>query len=338
MILVDFSALIFKNIYGIVKSLNLPIVNGKYNIETAIVPIKNFILNDIFDLNKKFNDNNIVLCIDNTHKGSWRSEIYKPYKSHRKVSREENPIPFDVLFTHINEIVDALDKYTSYKVIKVEKAEGDDCILSICEYIRNEDILIYSSDKDMLQMQKYPNVRQYSPLLKKYITYKDKSDTLNEWLIEHIVLGDDADEVPKIFNETEFTDEFKNFMKENNMSLTVEEFHNLPNEEKEKLNYSGDIFKKLRIGKKKIENHIKNNTLKELIQSNELYVKNFHRNKQLILAEYIPQEIKQECIRQLNIEKQPDDEGFSDYLTLHGLGMVQFNIPNFSPVVKLDVW
>ena len=338
MILIDFSGLVFKNIYGIIKSLNLPLENGKYKIDDALVPIQNFILNDIFDVQKQFNDNNVVLCIDNTYKGSWRKNIYKRYKSHRKTSREENPIPFDVIFTRINDLVTALDKYTSYKVIKVEGAEGDDCILSICENVRNEDIIIYSSDKDMLQMQKYSNVRQFSPLLKKYISYKEKHENLNEWLIEHIVLGDDVDEVPKIFNETEFSDEFKEFMTNNNLVFSVEEYLNFSDDELKEINFTGEVFKRVRIGKKTIEKHIKNNTLKDLIQSNDLYLKNFHRNKQLILAEYIPNEIKIECMKQLNAQKQEDQEAFADYLNLHGLGMVQFNMPNYTPVVKLDIW
>lgn len=340
MILVDFSGLIFKNVFGITKSMELPLVDGKYIIDNAITPIKNFIINDIFDIQKQFNDNNIVICVDDTYKGSWRAQIYKPYKSHRKVSRDDNPIPFDIIFNHVHEIIDAFDKFTPYKVIKVPTAEADDCILTLCETIRNEDIVIYSSDKDMLQMQKYNNVRQYSPLLKKYITYKDKSETLNEWLVEHIVLGDNADEVPKIFSETEFTPEFIKYLNDNQLNYTPSSYHALAVDNKLKIenNFNGSVWKTNRIGKKTVEKHIQQGTLKDLIKSNELYVKNFERNKKLILADYIPQSIKEQCLKQYNTIKSDDMSLFIKYLEDNNMRSIQFNIPNFTPIAKLDFW
>ena len=37
------------------------------------------------------------------------------------------------------------------------------------EFGQYEDVMIVSADKDFLQLQRYNNVRQYSPLLKKNI-------------------------------------------------------------------------------------------------------------------------------------------------------------------------
>lgn len=343
MILIDFPALVFKNVFYITKTMTLPLLNGKYVIDEALIPIKSFIINDIFDIQKQFKDNNIIICVDDTYKGSWRSQIYKPYKSHRKSERDESPLPFDIIFKHVHEIIDAFDKFTPYKVIKVPTAEADDCILTLCDNIRYEDILIYSSDKDMLQMQKYPNIKQFSPALKKYITYKDKNENIDKWLVEHIVLGDNADEVPNIFSETEFTPEFINFLNSRQLSYTPEEYHDLNCDTRLKLEEdfnanNGNIWKRNRIGKKTLSKYIDNGTLKDLIKSNNLYVKNFNRNKMLILSDYIPKHIKEECLKQFNAVKQNDMSLFINYLENHGLGSVQFNIPNHIPIVELNLW
>lgn len=339
MILVDFSAIVFKNIHGLVKSIKPPLVDGKYEADSLIIPVKNYILNDLIDIKEQFNDNNIVICLDDTHQGSWRRNIYQKYKHQRKEDRDKNPIPFNILFEHINELIDVLDKYTDYKIIKVHSAEGDDCMLALCEAIRDEDIIIYSSDKDMLQMQKYSNVRQYSPLLKKFITYKDKADSLNEWLVEHIVLGDDADGIPKIFSETQFTDEYKAFLKSKNINVDEVAYYNLDNTKRLELEaeFSGEVWKKLRIGKKTVQKYIKDQTLKQLIESNKLYSDNFKRNKQLILAEYIPEEIKNKCLEIYNTDKQGDDAKYSDYLTKNGLSFI-LTRDSMLTINPLDLW
>ena len=341
MILVDFSALVFKNIHGLVKSLNPPVVDGKYDAGCMIVPVENYILNDLMDISEEFNDSNIVLCIDDTFSHSWRRDIYPNYKSQRKINRDKTPIPFDQIFPCINELVDVLDRYTDYKIIKVHGAEGDDCILALCDAVRDESIVIYSSDKDMLQMQKYPNVRQYSPILKKFITYKDKADTLNEWLVEHIVLGDDIDGIPKIFSETQFTEEYREFLKSKGISVTEIEYYNLDESARLQLEgeFNGEVWKKIRIGKKTVQKYIKDQTIKSLIESNKLYTDNFRRNKKLILAEFIPDEIKAKCIELYNKSKQPDNVKYTEYLTSHGLDFIVSRSPNLVGCMNpMDLW
>jgi hypothetical protein len=52
--------------------------------------------------------------------------------------------------------------------------------------------LIISSDKDFLQLQKYPNIKQFSPNLNRLIT----TDNPYNFLKEHILKGESGDGIP----------------------------------------------------------------------------------------------------------------------------------------------
>jgi hypothetical protein len=60
-------------------------------------------------------------------------------------------------------------------------------------------VLILSSDKDFKQLQLFNNVKQWSPMQKKYITATHKE--IIEHKIEHIVKGDTGDGVPNILSK-----------------------------------------------------------------------------------------------------------------------------------------
>ena len=56
--------------------------------------------------------------------------------------------------------------------------------------------MIVSADKDFLQLQRYNNVRQYSPLLKK--EYRETNPHVS--LMEKILTGDAGDGVPNVLS------------------------------------------------------------------------------------------------------------------------------------------
>jgi hypothetical protein len=57
--------------------------------------------------------------------------------------------------------------------------------------------MILSSDKDFAQLQKYPNVQQYSPILKKFINEPLPAVQLKQMIIR----GDKGDGVPNILTQ-----------------------------------------------------------------------------------------------------------------------------------------
>jgi 5'-3' exonuclease len=82
-------------------------------------------------------------------------------------------------------------------VIDVEGAEADDIIGALVQkYSGTEKIMILSSDKDFAQLQRYPNVEQFSPILKKYI--KEPFPLVQ--LKQLIIRGDKGDGIPNILS------------------------------------------------------------------------------------------------------------------------------------------
>jgi 5'-3' exonuclease len=90
-----------------------------------------------------------------------------------------------------------LKVHSPYKVLDVDGAEADDIIgVLVQKYSANEKVMILSSDKDFAQLQRYPNVEQYSPILKKYI--KEPFPLVQ--LKQLIIRGDKSDGIPNILS------------------------------------------------------------------------------------------------------------------------------------------
>jgi 5'-3' exonuclease len=90
-----------------------------------------------------------------------------------------------------------LKEFSPYKVIDVETCEADDIIATlVLKYSATQKIMILSSDKDFAQLQKFPNVEQYSPILKKQI----KEPLPSVQLKQLIIRGDKGDGIPNILS------------------------------------------------------------------------------------------------------------------------------------------
>jgi 5'-3' exonuclease len=157
--------------------------------------IRHIILNQIRLYNHKFRDDygQMVIACEG---GSWRKEVFPQYKAVRKKSRDNDDMDWDTLFKIINQVTEDLKNNFPYKVIKVRGAEADDIIGTLAEetqeFGKHEPVMIISADKDFLQLQKYDNVRQFSPMQKKFLTEPNP----RKYLFEHILKGDSGDGVP----------------------------------------------------------------------------------------------------------------------------------------------
>ena len=134
----------------------------------------------------------LILCCDD--RKSWRKELFPNYKASRKKTRSAAPIDWDNLYECLNQLKEELSEWFPYKVLQVEKAEADD-IIAILVGLANERTLILSSDKDFIQLHHF-NVRQYSPIQKKFVE-GDAKWSLHEKLIK----GDVGDGVPNIMSD-----------------------------------------------------------------------------------------------------------------------------------------
>jgi hypothetical protein len=129
----------------------------------------------------------------------------------RKSNRDKSDLDWKLIFDTLSEMRTDLATYFPYRVIHVERAEADDIIAVMCKYLQenqliqqglveeSQNILILSSDKDFKQLQLLPNVKQWSPMQKKYITATQRE--IIEYKIEHIVKGDAGDGIPNIFSK-----------------------------------------------------------------------------------------------------------------------------------------
>lgn len=137
----------------------------------------------------------IILCCDN--RTYWRKEVFPFYKAGRKKSREKSDLDWHLIFDILGNIKNELKEYFPYKVIDVENAEADDIIGTLTpRYAPHEKILILSSDGDFLQLQSHESVKQYNPVMKKYL--KSHNPALE--LKEKIIRGDKGDGIPNILS------------------------------------------------------------------------------------------------------------------------------------------
>jgi hypothetical protein len=189
MILVDYNQVAIANLMEQIGS-------SKTSIDESLV--RHMILNTIRTYVKKFKESHgpeVVIACDN--KNYWRREIYSHYKAGRKKARDASGHDWNTIFECLNKIREELRDHSPYKVISVDTCEADDVIATLVQkYSSTQKIMILSSDKDFAQLQRYTNVEQYSPILKKYI--KEPLPLLQ--LKQLIIRGDKSDGIPNILS------------------------------------------------------------------------------------------------------------------------------------------
>lgn len=160
--------------------------------------IRHVILNNIRLFKNKFSKyGEVVICSDY---GSWRKDVFPNYKANRVKDKEDDDFPWDELWRIIEMVKNELQENFPYKVLNIHKCEADDIIGVLADYTNEfgnyEDVMIISADKDFGQLQKYPNISQYSYITKKFI----KIDNPKAFLIDHILHGDGGDGVPNVLS------------------------------------------------------------------------------------------------------------------------------------------
>ena len=166
--------------------------------------IRHMVLNSIRSYNVKFKEKygEVVICADD--RKYWRKDLFPYYKASRKKDRAESPYDWTMIFETLNKVREELKENFPYRVVQVDKTEADDIIGTLCHKYgvelmnaTTERILILSSDKDFMQLQKFANVEQFSPMAKKFL----KCDNPQTFLREHIVKGDRGDGIPNILSQ-----------------------------------------------------------------------------------------------------------------------------------------
>ena len=168
--------------------------------------VRHMILNSVRMYRTMFNEDygEMVLAYDS--KSYWRRDFFPQYKSNSRKNREEDNKDWDSIFEVLNQIKNEIKEFLPYKVVETYGAEADDVIATLCKHYQSEKIMIVSGDKDFIQLQKYDNVSQYSPVTKKLVNGVDP----NVYIKEHVLKGDKSDGVPNVLSpDHTFTDELR---------------------------------------------------------------------------------------------------------------------------------
>lgn len=137
-----------------------------------------------------------ILCMDSTN--YWRKDVFPNFKQNRKKTRSDSSIDWNKFFKVFNAFKEELAESFPYVMVDVPRVEADD-VIAVLARETDEDVMIISSDKDMLQLQsKYgKRIRQWSVHAKKELTLANK----DYCLMTHIIKGDASDGIPNILSD-----------------------------------------------------------------------------------------------------------------------------------------
>ena len=207
MILLDYSQIVIANVM-----MNKNAMSEDY--------VRHAVLNTIRMYHHKFSDEygQLIVCCDAPD--NWRRDAFKYYKAQRKTTRDKSDFDWSELFRLLHKIREEISENFPYKVVYIDGAEADDIIATIVMNATKEPVLILSSDKDFVQLQKYENVSQYSPLTKKFLN----TDNPDNFLREHILRGDTSDGVPNFLSsdDTFVTDKRQTPLSKKKVSVWAE--------------------------------------------------------------------------------------------------------------------
>jgi hypothetical protein len=186
-----------------ISSLMAELASHK-SVEIRIDLVRHIIINALRSYKNKFSSEygQMIIACDNRY--YWRKTIFPYYKAGRKKTRDNSIFDWHSIFDALNLIRDEIEEHFPYPVLNVEGAEADDIIATLAEYAQTsglggqpEPFLILSGDHDFQQLQKWSNVKQYSPIQKLWLTIDDDPSYV---LMEHIVRGDKGDGIPNILS------------------------------------------------------------------------------------------------------------------------------------------
>lgn len=254
---------------------------------------RHMVLNSIRMYKTKFGPEygKMVIACDATN--YWRRQLFPYYKANRKKSQAASELDWKAIFECLNKIRDELTEYFPYSIIRIDTAEADDIIGTLCkEYGNtNEKILIISGDKDFQQLQRFMNVKQYNPVMKKFITCNDP----DRFLKEHVIKGDSGDGIP-------------NFLSDDNSLVTG--------------------VRQKPITQKKLDSWVNKNP--EEFCDSMTQLRNYKRNQQLIDLNMIPDEVYARVIESYmsQLEKKASP-GLMNYFITNRLKNLMENMNEF---------
>ena len=290
MILIDFTQIA-------IGSLMVAINRGGQEVDDTLV--RHLVLNNLRYYRSRFTEKygELVICCDSKH--YWRRDYFPNYKANRKKDRESSGYDWNFIFTTLNNVRDEIKEYFPYKVIEIYGAEADDIIAILTKQVQDDpDTIIISSDKDFIQLHGL-HVQQYSPVSKKLVN--DTSPL--EYLREHIIKGDRSDGVPNVLSPDDtFTESKRQKPIRKTMLITLTEAMDKWEPK--------DLFQLAKCNR-------------------DTWVRNWQRNETLIDLDKIPQDIRDEILREFNNAPTGDRSKLFNYFVEKKLNNLIQSIGDF---------
>jgi len=252
--------------------------------------VRHIVLNCLRSYKQKFGEyGEMILCYDS--KSYWRKSFFPYYKCTRKKDREKSELNWTSIFETLNKIRDEIRDNMPYRILNVEGSEADDIIAVMCKEVAVKNIrlqrdmqppqkvLILSGDKDFIQLQKYPFVKQYNPVAKKYVIGEDPK----RFTQEHVIKGDRSDAIPNIFSDDD----------------------------------TFSAKKRQRPISKKFLDTLMSKDIESSLTKEQL--DNYNRNRTLIDLDYIPEEIRESILDEYHKSELPSRSKILDYFIKHKL-------------------
>lgn len=257
--------------------------------------IRHMVLNSIRMIRTKFKEKygELVICSDSRR--YWRRDVFPYYKANRKKDRAASDVDWPTLFDILTKLREELKENFPYKVIAVEGAEADDIIGTLTKHFHAvEPILIVSSDKDFMQLQKYKNVSQYSLIHKKFL----RASEPEKFIIEHVLKGDRGDGIPNVLSDddTFVMDKRQKALRQSTIRKILE------------ADWPEDST---------------------VFVENEKLLRNYHRNRQLIDLDFIPQAVEGNIRDQFDASEPKPRGKLLNYFVKHKLRNLTDSIGDF---------
>ena len=264
---------------------------GRTDVEIRKDLIRHMIVNAIRSYKVKFGEKygEMVIACDN--RKYWRKDKFPHYKASRKKARKDSGLDWKLIFDTLAEIRAELHQFFPYQVIDVEGAEADDVIATLTAWSQTnnlrqdgmfggaepEPVLILSGDHDFIQLQRYKNVSQFSPIHKKWIK---PEGSINAYLMEHIIKGDKGDGIPNILSPDD---------------CFITETRQKP------------------VSSKKLAEWVKLNPDDFHVHVDDAASRNFNRNRYLIDFDYIPDTVRNGIVEAWTTQPRKDRSQLLNY-------------------------
>ena len=159
-------------------------------------------LNTIRLFLEKHNHDKVVVFWDGNENSLIRKNIYPRYKENRRISLDDHK--YESYLYQRERVKDYLEE-VFVRQCQVNQNEADDLIANYVQVAKDENIIIFSGDKDLTQLIG-ENVMLYSPVSK---TYSKKGDLIhfknidiphNNVYLYKVLIGDTSDNIYGITN------------------------------------------------------------------------------------------------------------------------------------------